>query len=323
MDSLPHLARNALILIPTQHRPETLAFAIRSAQRQSFEDIDIVIIGDGVDDSTREVVTPFVHDDPRIVFIDMPKSVGNGEEYRDHVIRRSKASYVTYLADTDLLFPHHLEEAKAALIDVDFVNPLPVSLNWDGSLEYVPTDLSKAESVLWHVTNRDSRKSFPLTGVTHTRYSYIRLPEGWTIPPAGRSSEQYMWEKYFLLDHFTARTLPKATFARFADAIRTGLDPGERASEIGVFMRSMASPRFVEEWDARVQQCVHENSVRSFLEIMSLRNTLSQLLDTTSELTRDLEELRDESDAASRLLSSDPLPWPERMWSAFRRSEAS
>ncbi len=49
-------ARAASVLIPTHDHGPLLQRALASAQRQSVEDIEILVVGDGVPDVTRDIV---------------------------------------------------------------------------------------------------------------------------------------------------------------------------------------------------------------------------------------------------------------------------
>ena len=46
----------AIVLVPTHDHAALLAHSIASAQRQTVEDLDIVVIGDAVGDDTRDLL---------------------------------------------------------------------------------------------------------------------------------------------------------------------------------------------------------------------------------------------------------------------------
>ena len=260
--------RPTLLIIPTHNHPTCLPLAIASAQRQSIEDVDIVVIGDGVSDDTRDVVMPIQAGDKRVRFLDLPKAIRHGEEYRDAVIRQSTASVISYLGDDDLLFPHHLETMHESIADVDFANPLPIFIMRDGTLAYLATDLADPASLAWHLHPRVRRNSVSLTGATHTRDSYLRLPHGWRPAPPGRWTDHYMWEQYFRLPGFMARTSHLSTTAKFAQWDGTYID---RAAEIQEFSTRMSQPGFTEKWNADVADRIRRQSVKSLLLLTDLQ----------------------------------------------------
>ena len=85
----------ASVLIPTHgHRAATLPFAVASVQAQDVEDIEILIVGDGVDDSVRSTVERLQAADSRIRFFDFEKGPRNGEIHRDGVLRQARGRIV-------------------------------------------------------------------------------------------------------------------------------------------------------------------------------------------------------------------------------------
>lgn len=263
-------SRDILLIIPTHAHPLCLPLAVESAQRQTVDDIDIVVIGDGVSDDTRDAISPILAGDRRVRFLDLPKGARHGEEYRDAVIRQSKASIVSYLGDDDLLFAHHLDTMLQCIDGVDFTNPLPIFIRRGGALNYIATDLAIPESVAWHLDPVDRRNSVSLTGATHTRRSYLRLPHGWRPAPPGRWTDHYMWEQYFQLEGFTARTSPVATTAKFAQHSRTGMTQEQRAAELREASDRMRQPGFIPQWNAQVIERVRRESVMSLLRVTEL-----------------------------------------------------
>lgn len=244
--------------------------AIESAQRQTVEDIDIVVIGDGVTDDTRDAVAPYLAADPRVRFVDLPKAIRHGEEYRDVVIRQSRAAIVSYLGDDDLLFPHHIETMRERIDGVDFANPLPVFINSRDQIICIATDLSNPASVAWHLDPEQPRNSVSLTGATHTRASYLRLPYGWRPAPPGRWTDHYMWEQYFRLAGFTARTSPLSTTVKFPQADREAMTDIARAAEIKVYADLMREDGFTARWNAAVAESLRVNAVDALLRLTAL-----------------------------------------------------
>ena len=296
--------REHLLIIPTHNHPETLAFAVQSAQNQSEQDLGIVVIGDGVTDDSRDAIAPIVKSDNRVSFLNRVKAVRHGEEYRDEVIRASKATTIAYLGDDDLLFPDHIQTLSELLAGVDFVNSLPIFINPDGILTHLPSDLSLPESVNWHLDPNERRNTVSLTGVMHTRSSYLGLPFGWRPAPIGRWTDHYMWEQYFSMPNFTARTSTRATTAKFPQHEREGMTAIQRGSELKEFARQMSTTGFVEQWNARVRECERQTIAWLALEKTSLNAQLASAVQRGDELNAHLnsavqrgEELSAEIDA--------------------------
>jgi len=92
----------ATVLIPTHDRPECLRHSIASAQAQSLDDFELFVIGDGVTDATRAVMTELAAADPRIRFFDFPKGPRRGEVHRHTALAEAAGRFVAYLGDDDV-----------------------------------------------------------------------------------------------------------------------------------------------------------------------------------------------------------------------------
>ena len=90
----------ASVLIPTHEHAATLPFAVKSVQSQGIDAIEILIVGDGVDDTLRAVIERLCTDDGRIRFFDFPKGPRHGEIHRDAVLRQARGRIVCYQATT-------------------------------------------------------------------------------------------------------------------------------------------------------------------------------------------------------------------------------
>ena len=63
----------ATIIVPTHDHGPTLRFALASALAQTVEDIEVLVIGDGVPDVTRKIVGEVSRSGRRVRFFDHPK----------------------------------------------------------------------------------------------------------------------------------------------------------------------------------------------------------------------------------------------------------
>src|SRR6185503_5765455 len=113
------------ILIPTHRHPELLPLALRSALAQDGTDVEVFVVGDGVEDDTRAGLEPYL-EDSRVRFFDFPKGARHGEEHRHAALQDAAGAVITYLSDDDLLLPGHATEVQQLLVDADFAHPSPV-----------------------------------------------------------------------------------------------------------------------------------------------------------------------------------------------------
>src|SRR5215813_10842942 len=135
----------ASVVIPTYRHFATLPYAVKSVQNQGVEDIEILIVGDGVDDATRAAVQVLQADDPRIRFFDLPKGPRRGELNRDRVLHEAQGPIVCYACDDVLWLPGHLQAMEKALHDADFVGAMDLVVKPDGRIRAWYFDLNAAE----------------------------------------------------------------------------------------------------------------------------------------------------------------------------------
>jgi Glycosyl transferase family 2 len=243
----------AAILVPTHDHAATLDLAVGSALEQTVAEIEVVVIGDGVGEDTREVAAGLVREDPRVRFLDLPKGPNHGEVHRGTAIEGTTAKIVCYLCDDDLLLPEHVESMAELLADADFANSQNGYLERDGSWRPYFSDLASAGFREW--TTRPDRSGVSLTGTAHTVEAYRRLPHGWRTAPPGRYPDHYMWEQFLTQPWVRAVTATRITAVQFPSHLegRAGTPPAERRAELEAWRAALADP----EGRARFEEAAH------------------------------------------------------------------
>ena len=110
----------ASVLIPTHSHFATLPMTVRSALAQNMADLEVLIIGDGVDEATRDAAEALQRGDQRVRFLDLPKGDHHGEAHRHTAICEARSEVIAYLCDDDLLLPDHVGDMVELLQDHDF-----------------------------------------------------------------------------------------------------------------------------------------------------------------------------------------------------------
>jgi GalNAc5-diNAcBac-PP-undecaprenol beta-1,3-glucosyltransferase len=238
----------ATVLIPTHTHFATLPYAVKSVQDQGVDDIEIFIVGDGVDDRVRASVRALQAGDPRIRFFDMPKGPRRGELNRDRALREAQGVIVCYACDDDLWLPGHLQAMEEALADADFVGAMQLDVSPDDRIRAWYFDLNApefAEPWLTWTPNRIgtwTNDGFGLSNGAHRRDAYFRLPVGWSTTPDGVPTDNFMWHK------FKRETWCRTAFLRFPvtlhfdTAERHDWTQEQRAEEIARWSAVIAAP---------------------------------------------------------------------------------
>ncbi len=126
------------VIIPTYNRVELLMQAIESVRRQTWTNVQIIVVDDGSTDGTRAQV-----ENMRDVQYIWQENKGQAAA-RNTGLRKAHGEFICTLDSDDLWFPHFLEESIAALreLDLDFVFSNWFRQNEDGSQirSYFETD---------------------------------------------------------------------------------------------------------------------------------------------------------------------------------------
>jgi len=280
---------DATILIPTYRHPELLPYAMRSALAQERVDIELFVVGDGVEDDSRDAIAPFLSD-PRVRFFDYPKGERHGERSRHEALQESTSPIACYLSDDDLLLPGHVVQMQELLADADFAHDLPVNISPDGSLRYNAFDLARPEFAALVVAGRGGGG---LTGRAHTREAYERLPLGWHPAPPDVPTDIHMWRQFLALPSFRGVTGGRLTSLVFPSPSRAHMTAAQRAGELALWEERMLDPAFPAALDALVAVAARRAAERLKLTSLRLEGEIAQIQSTRWwRARRALAELR-------------------------------
>jgi hypothetical protein len=278
----------AAILVPTHDHAATLDLAVRSALEQTVAEIEVVVIGDGVGDDTREVVAALVGEDPRVRFLDLPKGPNHGEVHRGTAVEGTSAEIVCYLCDDDLLLPEHVESMAGLLADADLAQSQNGFLDPDGGWHPYFSDLSSPSWREWLL--RPDRNSVSLTGTAHTTTAYRSLPYGWRTTPPGREPDHYMWQQFLAQPGVRAVSATRITALQFPSHLhgRADLLPEERRAELEAWRTSLADEEGRARFEEAAQRVVMAEASAEHQRLDELGEALvaagSRLVDADSRL---------------------------------------
>jgi len=232
----------ATVLIPTHNHGPLLYHSVATALTQTVSNIEVFIVGDGVNDETRKVVTELTEDE-RVRFFDHPKGPRNGELYRHAVLAEAQGEVVCYLADDDLWLPNHIQKMRSLLRNANFCHAPYFLVDADGILRApVQGDL---ELTLHrnHILTGNNR--IPLSFGAHTLDFYRQLPFGWRTTPLGTATDLHMWQQF--LAHPSCRPVTSAlpTALNFPDLMRKDWPVERRMAELQTWRERIQLPDFM------------------------------------------------------------------------------
>jgi hypothetical protein len=224
----------ATVLIPTHDHGPALLRSVGSALRQTVEDLEVLVVGDGVPDVTREVMGELCAADDRVRFFDNEKGPRHGELHRHAALQEARGEVVCYLADDDLWLPGHVEEMRRLLADADFAHALPFWIDGEGGLHHLRIDLSRLyfRELLLGGENR-----IPLSCGAHTLELYRRLPAGWRTTPDETFTDLYMWQQILGDPEVRAVSGTRPTVLHFPSSARSSWSGEERLAELDAWSK--------------------------------------------------------------------------------------
>ncbi|HMG93396.1 MAG TPA: glycosyltransferase [Chryseolinea sp.] len=94
------------IVIPTYNRAAFVADAVKSVLSQTYTDFEIIVVDDGSQDNTEEVIR--LLNDPRLIYckkINEERSIA-----KNYGIGKASGTYINFLDSDDKFYPNHLEK---------------------------------------------------------------------------------------------------------------------------------------------------------------------------------------------------------------------
>lgn len=229
------------VVCPTFDHGPTLRYSLASALSQTVEDLELLVVGDGVPDLTREIVDELARGDDRVRFFDNPKGERRGERHRHHAIAEARGELILYLSDDDLWLPHHVATVAGALAEADWAHTIPAWLLPDGEVGVNILDLADTFYREWMF--REPHPPSPgLSQAGHTRALYDVLPLGWNPAPPELPTDVHMWRQILAVDWVRPRSVPAFTAISFPSPPRREWSAEQRAEELGRWAATLAEP---------------------------------------------------------------------------------
>lgn len=92
------------VVIPTYNRADVLPRAIDSVLDQSYRDFEVVVVDDGSEDHTEDVVSSY--DDKRVTYVSQRNNGAN--HARNNGVQNAESKYISFLDSDDEFHENHL-----------------------------------------------------------------------------------------------------------------------------------------------------------------------------------------------------------------------
>ncbi len=118
---MDHVEPLVSVVIPTRNRSHLVARAVYSALTQTLATIEVIVVIDGPDEATSQVLCQI--DDFRLRVKTLPKHLGSGGA-RNTGVDEARSQWVAFLDDDDEWFPQKLESQLQTARQSDCLYPI-------------------------------------------------------------------------------------------------------------------------------------------------------------------------------------------------------
>jgi glycosyltransferase involved in cell wall biosynthesis len=109
------------IVIPTYNRAYLIAETLDSVLNQTYSNWECIVVDDGSNDNTANLVKSYIKKDHRFSYLQRPKQKQNGgNAARNYGLKQSKGDFVIFLDSDDLLTVNCLEVRNEILLEAAY-----------------------------------------------------------------------------------------------------------------------------------------------------------------------------------------------------------
>ena len=142
------------IVIPTYKGEDSLAVALESLARQTYENIEVIVSDDNGKDTADQLRTEAVVDSfkDRLNIVYLPNEHVNGSHARNEGLKVAKGLYIALLDDDDFYLSDHVEKAVQAFgeTDADMVFFSVAILTREGAQRIIRNKEINAKDLLYY-----------------------------------------------------------------------------------------------------------------------------------------------------------------------------
>ncbi len=207
------------VIIPAHNNKKTIGVAIESITRQTWQNLEVLVVDDNSTDDTKSVVMPFVQKDPRVKYFSLPtddpervnkrgRNINAGYMSRNYGFEKAKGEFITFQDADDASFVNRIEVQYELLI---YHKATHMTLDWQKFDEkYLGKKFNARQFILDH-KNLIVRPNEILDLARETKGIFLKF-----LPQLSRKID-FEWKR--------ARILNKLFFGSLAPYPGTGNSP--------------------------------------------------------------------------------------------------
>lgn len=111
------------VVIPTYNRSDLLSRSLDTILKQTYTNLEVIIVDDNSTDDTSDVVDQYIQRDDRIKYLKNDENKGGGFS-RNRGLQNANGEYIAFLDDDDEWYPSKLEEQLIYTDDFSMVGCL-------------------------------------------------------------------------------------------------------------------------------------------------------------------------------------------------------
>lgn len=168
------------IIMLTYNRVEYLSKMIDSVLKQTWKDFEFIVVNNGSEDNSMELLKVYRHQDERIKLINLPKSsIATG---RSEGLNSATGEYIAFIDDDDWMYNDSIETlCKAALeTDADLVYCGSIKeengKQMDNCVPIANETLSAAEAVIKLLKRKECNAALPTKLIRRKLYEGVEFP---------------------------------------------------------------------------------------------------------------------------------------------------
>ncbi|KZZ83903.1 glycosyltransferase family 2 protein [Bacillus sp. SJS] len=96
------------VIIPAYNRAKVLSFSLESVLKQTYKNLEIIVVDDNSNDNTQEIVNTYIAKDKRIKYLRHEQNKGGGAA-RNTGISHAKGFYIAFLDSDDAWYPEKIK----------------------------------------------------------------------------------------------------------------------------------------------------------------------------------------------------------------------